>query len=258
MALGYLFTATLPDLQRGIALLGPPAPVQPLLLTLDERYLLTAALPDLQCGIAPLGPPAPTQRLLMSFNGLITCFFLLLFSRSVMSDSLRYPPPPWTPAQQDFMSFTIAQSLLKLRSIELVMPCNHFVLVMPFSSCLQSFPASGSFIMNWLYASGGQIIGASASALVLPMNIQDWFPLGLTGLIPLPSKGLSRAFSNTTVQKHQFWHSAFFMVQCSCPYMTTGKTIALTRRTFIDKAMSPLFNMLSRLVIAFLPRARIF
>ena len=75
--------------------------------------------------------------------------------------------------------------------------------VIPFSSCLQSYPVSGSFLMSWLFASGGQSIGASASALVLPMNIQDWFPLGLTGLISLQSKGFSRVFSNTTVQKHQ-------------------------------------------------------
>ena len=74
----------------------------------------------------------------------------------------------------------------------------------PFSSCPQSFPASGSFPMSWLFTSGGQNIGASASASILPKNIQGWFPLGLTGLISMPSKGLSRVFSNTTVQKHQF------------------------------------------------------
>ena len=76
--------------------------------------------------------------------------------------------------------------------------------VVPFSSCLQCFPASGSFLMSQLFTSGGQSIGASASASVLPMNIQDWFPLGWTGLI-LQTKGLSRVFSNTTVQKHQFF-----------------------------------------------------
>ena len=77
--------------------------------------------------------------------------------------------------------------------------------VIPFSSCIQSFLASGSFQMSQFFASGGQSIGVSASASVLLMNIQDWFSLGLTGLISLQSKGLSRVFSNTTVQKHQFF-----------------------------------------------------
>ena len=77
--------------------------------------------------------------------------------------------------------------------------------VVPFSSCLQSFPASGSFLMSQLFASGGQSIGVSASTSILPMNTQDWSPLGWTGWITLQSKGLSRVFSNTTVQKHQFF-----------------------------------------------------
>jgi len=77
--------------------------------------------------------------------------------------------------------------------------------VVPFSSCLQSFPASGSFQISQFFTSGGQSIGVSASASVLPMNIQDWFPLGWTGWISLKSKGLSRVFSNTIVQKHQFF-----------------------------------------------------
>ena len=77
--------------------------------------------------------------------------------------------------------------------------------VIPFSSCLQSFPASGSFPMSQFFTSGGQTIGVSASALVFPMNIQDLFPLGWTGWISLQSKGLSRVFSNTTAQKHQFF-----------------------------------------------------
>ena len=77
--------------------------------------------------------------------------------------------------------------------------------VTPFSSCLQSFPTSGSFQMSQLFASGGQNIGVSASTSLLPMNTQDWSPLGWTGQISLQSKGLSRVFSNTTVQKHQFF-----------------------------------------------------
>ena len=96
-------------------------------------------------------------------------------------------------------------SLLKLISIESVMLSNHLIFCCPLSSCLQSFPASGSFPMSQFFTSGGQRIGISASASVLPMNIQGWFPLGLTGLIALQSKALSRVFSNTTVQKHQFF-----------------------------------------------------
>ena len=84
--------------------------------------------------------------------------------------------------------------------------------VITFSSCLQSFPASGSFPMSWLVESDGQTIGASASASVLPMSIQGWFPLGLTGLISLMSKGLSRVFSNTTVQSHQFFHMDYMLI----------------------------------------------
>ena len=89
------------------------------------------------------------------------------------------------------------------------------------------------------------------------MNIHCWFPLGLTGLISLLSKGLSRVSSNTIVQKASvFWHSAFLMVQLSHPYMTTGKIIAMTWQTFVGKVTSLFFDMLSRLVIAFLPRSR--
>ena len=94
-------------------------------------------------------------------------------------------------------------------SIESVMPPISSS-VIPFSSCLQSFPASGSFPMSQ-FSSGGQSTGVSASASVLPMNIQDWFPLGLTCWISLHSKGLSRVFSNTTVQKHQFFCTAPFL-----------------------------------------------
>ena len=111
--------------------------------------------------------------------------------------------------------------------------------------------------MSQLFAWGGQSIAVWASASVLPMNTQDWSPLGWTGWISLQSKGLLWVFSNTTVQKHQFFGgSAFFTVQLSHLYMTTGKTIALTRRTFVGKLMSLLFNMLSRLVITFLPRSK--
>ena len=130
------------------------------------------------------------------------CTTSVQFSRSVMSNSLqphelqhaRPPCPSPTPGVHSnsrpssrWCHPTISSS------------------VIPFSSCPQSFPASGSFQMSQLFASGGQSIGVSASSSVLPMNIQDWFPLGWTGWIPLQSKGLLVVFSNTTVQKHQFF-----------------------------------------------------
>ena len=100
--------------------------------------------------------------------------------------------------------------------IESMMPSNHLILYCPFSSCPQSFLASGYFQMSQLFASYGQSIEASASASIVPMNIQGWFPLGLTGLISLLSKGLWRVFSRTTVQKHQFFGpQPFFIVQLS-------------------------------------------
>ena len=129
--------------------------------------------------------------------------------------------------------------------------------VVPISSRLQSFPASGSFPVSQFFTSGGQSIGVSASKSVLPMNIQDWSSLEWTGWISLQSRGLSRVFSNTTVQKHQFFSIQLsLIVQLSHPYMNTGKIIALIRQTFVDKVMSLLFNMLSRLLIAFLSRSK--
>ena len=122
-----------------------------------------------------------------------------------------------------------------------------------FSSCPQSLPASGSFPINWLLESGGQSIVASAIASVLLINIQSWFPLGLTDLIFLMFKGLSRVFSSTTVRRHQFfWHSAFFMVQF---YIHTW---LLKKHSFdyMDICWQMLFHMLSRFVIAFLRRSK--
>ena len=110
--------------------------------------------------------------------------------------------------------------------------------------------------MSQFFESSDQSIGVSASASVLPMNIQDWFPLGWTGGISLLSKGLSRVFSNTTVQMHQFFGTQLSLESNSHIHMTIGKTIALTRWTFVGKVMSLLFNMLSRLVITFLPRSK--
>ena len=127
--------------------------------------------------------------------------------------------------------------------------------VIPISSHLQSFPASGSFLMSQFFTWVGQSIGVSASASVLPMNIQDWFPLGLIGWISLQSRDSQE--SSLIPQFKSIDSSAFsFIVQLSHPYMTTGKIIALTRWTFVSKITSLLFNTLSRFVIAFLPRSK--
>ena len=129
-------------------------------------------------------------------------------------------------------------------------------LVVPFSSCPQSLPASESFQMGQLFASGGQSTGVSASTSVLPMNTQDWSPLGWTGWISLKSKGLSKVFSNTTVQKHQFFGTQLSSQSNSHIIQDYWKTIASTRQTFVGQVMSLLFNMLSRLVITFHPRSK--
>ena len=112
------------------------------------------------------------------------------------------------PMDYSMPGFLVHYQLLEcahFMSIRSVMPSNHLIRGVPFSFCLQSFPAVVSSLMSRLFASGGQSIGASASASVLPMNIVGWFPLGLTGLIFLQSKGLWWVISNTTVQKHQFF-----------------------------------------------------
>ena len=174
------------------------------------------------------------------------------FSCSVVSNSLR--PHGWQHARLPCPSPT---PRAYSNSCPLSRWCHPTISssVVPFSSRLQSFPASGSFQMSQFFASGGQSIGGSASTSVLPMNTQDQPTLGWTGWISLQSEELSRVFSNTTVQKH-LRRSALFTVQISYPYITIEKTIALTRWSFVDKVMSLLFNMLSRLVITFLPRSK--
>ena len=138
----------------------------------------------------------------MHKNWCVTKNMLLLFSCSVMSNSL------WSHGQQHTR---LLYPSLSLRVYSNSYPLNWWChptissSVIPFSSCLQSLPSSGSFQMSQLFTSGGKSTGVSASASVLPMNIQDWSPLGWTDWISLQSKGLSRLFSNTTVQKHQFF-----------------------------------------------------
>ena len=117
---------------------------------------------------------------------------------------VRLSATPWIAACPASLSLTVSQSLFKLMSIESVMPSNHLAIL--FSSWILSFPVTGYFPVSQLFISGGQI--TEASATILPMNIQDWFPLGLTGLI-LQSKGLSRIFANTIVRKHQFFSFSY-------------------------------------------------
>ena len=182
-----------------------------------------------------------------SSSYIISSLLLLLFSCVWLFVT------PWSVALQASLSITNSQSLLKLMSSEWCHPTISSS-VIPFSSCRQSFPASGSFQMSQLFASGGQSIGVSASASVIPMNIQDWFHLGWTGWISLQSKGLKESSPAPQFEGINSLALSLFYCQLSYLYMTTRKTIALTRWTFVGKAMSLLFNTLSRFVIAVLPR----
>ena len=128
----------------------------------------------------------------------------------------------------------------------------HIILCPPFSFCLQSFPISRSFPMSQLFSLGGQRIGASAS--LLPMNIQGRFPLGLTDLISFQSKELPSLLHHSS-KASVLRRSAFFMAQLSHPCLTTGKNHSFDYTDFVSKVMSLLFNILSRLVITFLPRS---
>ena len=152
----------------------------------------------------------------------------MLFSHQVMSDSLRHH-------ELQHIRLPCPSPLFKLMSIELMRPYNHLILCWPLlllpsisASISRPFPMSRLFTdIRW------PNYWTSASASVPPMNIQDWFPLGLTGLIPLLFKGFSRVFSSTTVWKHLFF-GTHFMIQLSYPYMTTGKTIAVVREPHVE------------------------
>ena len=183
----------------------------------------------------------------MSFNQQLPylCEMLSVQFSSVQSLShVQFFATLWTAARQASLSITNAQSSLKLMSKEAVKPSNHLILCCPFSSCLQSFPASGSFQMGQLFAWGGQSIGVSASVSVLPRNIHDWFPLGLTGLISLQFKGLSRAFSSTTVRSHQFFGAQLSFWYNSHIHTRLLKKCSFDWTNFVSKVMSLLFNML--------------
>ena len=137
------------------------------------------------------------------------------------------------------------------------MPPNHLILCRLLFLLASIFPSIRVLFQRiGSSQSGGQSIGVSAATSVLPMNTQDWSPLGWTGWISLQSKGLSSLLQHYSFKASILRRSAFFIVQLSHPYMTTGKTIALTRWTFVGKVMALLFNMLSRLVITVLPRSK--
>ena len=174
------------------------------------------------------------------------------FSRSVVSDSLwphesQHTRPPCPSPAPGVHSDSRLSSRWCYPAIS--------SLVVPFSSCLQSLPAS-VFSNESTLAWGGQSTGVSALASFLPKNTQDWCPLGWTGWTSLQSKNSQESSPTHSSNASVLQRLAFFTVQLSHPYMTTGKTIALTRRTCVGKVMSLLLNMLSRLVITFLPRSK--
>ena len=164
---------------------------------------------------------------------------------------------PWTGALQASLSITISQSLLRFMSIVSVMLSNYLILCHSLHLLPQSFPASGSFLMSQLFASSVQSIETSASVLVLSMNIQGWFPLGLTHFYLLAVQGALKSFLQHHSSKVSIlWCSAFFMGHLSHLHMITGKIITLTLQIFVGKVMSLLFNVLSRFVIVFFPRSK--
>ena len=174
-------------------------------------------------------------------------------SCSVMSNSLQ-------PHGLQMPGFPVHHQLLELAKthVHWVGDATISSSVIPFSSCLQYDWTSGSFQMSQLFASGGQNIGVSASTWVLPMNTQDWFPLGWTGWISLQSKGLRSLLQHHSSKASILRCSAFFIFQLSHPYMIPGKTIALTRWTFVGKVISLLFSILYRFVIPFFQGVSVF
>ena len=167
-------------------------------------------------------------------------------------------PALWEPVDCSTSGFLVHHQLLALTQTHVYWAGDDIQSSHPLSSpSPPTFNLCQTFQMSQFFTSGGQSIGVSASASVLPMNIQDWFPLGLTAQGLLAAQGtLKSLLQHHSSKASIFQHSAFFIVQLSHPYMTTGKTIALTRPTLVEKVMSLLFNTLSRLVITFLPRSK--
>ena len=185
---------------------------------------------------------------MVTFKAFSSVQFSFSVSESLQSHGLQHTRPPCPSPTQNIYSNSCPSSWWYHPTI---LPS-----VVPFSSHLQSFPASGSFLISQFFITGGQSTGVSASASVLLMNIQNWFPLKWTVWICLLSKGLSSLLQHHSSKASVLQCSVFFIVQLSHPYMTAGKTIALTRQTFIGKVMSLPFNMLSRLVITYLPQSK--
>ena len=165
----------------------------------------------------------------------------MMFSCSAVSDSVTLWTAAWPgfPILHHLLEFTQTHVHWVSDAIQPTHPQS-----IPFSYSIQSFPASGSFLVSQFFVSGGQSTGVSASASVLPMNIQDWFPLWLSGWISLQSKGFKCLLQHHSSEASILQGSALFIVQLSHSYMTTGKTIPLTRWTFVNKVMYLLFNCL--------------
>ena len=163
---------------------------------------------------------------------------------------------PWTVAHQAPLSSSVSWNLFKSCPVSWWCYLTISSSATPFSFCLQSFPASGSFPMIQLFALSSQSIGASASVSVLPKIIQGWFPLGLIGLISCSPRDSWEFLQHHNSKASILWGLTFFMVQLSHLYMTTGKTTALSIQKFVSKVMSLLFNILSGFVIAVFPRSK--
>ena len=197
----------------------------------------------------------------MSVSDILTDKLLSIIANLVQFSSVQSLSPvrlfvtSWIAAWQASLSITNSRSSLKLTSIMSGMPSSHLILGRPLLLLPPIPPSIRVFSNESTFAWDGQSTGASALASFLPRKSQGSSLSEWTGWISLQSKGLSRVFSNTTVQKHQFFGTQLSSVQLSHPYMTTGKTIALTRQTFVGKVMSLLLHMLSRFVITFLPRS---
>ena len=197
------------------------------------------------CSITEM-PLAPTHSLP---NSSLSFLLLFLFSHYVVT--------PWTATCQGTLSSTVSWSLLKFMSIELVMLFDYLILCHPPLLLPSIFPSIRVFSSESAFRIRWQKYQSFSFNSVLPVNIQGWFPLGLTlGLISLQSKGVKSLLQHHNLKASILQHSAFFMVQLSYLYMTTGKTITLAIWIFVGKVMSLLFNILSRFFIAFLPRSK--